>query len=171
MMGRWLVAWFGVALAASGCCREDEKSVKLSGETSYPAYSSGQIVVVASESDSTRCSGSQTWGQTPGQIFAQVTLDQPGKFSLSGTVRGVGSLPQVYLRALLTTDPNAWWNCTAGAMLTLPPNDASNLSLVLEPGNCYRLATRTRSVATVACAMASGGEFEDAVTRGAEPPS
>jgi hypothetical protein len=139
MMGRWQAGWLGVALVASSCCQEDEKSLTLSGEASYPAYSSGQIVVMASESESTRCSGSQTMSTTPGRVFAQVTLDQPGKFSLTGKVRGIGIFPQVYLRAFLTTDPTTLSNCTAGAMLTLPASDAGNLSLVLEPGNCHVL--------------------------------
>ena len=127
MMTRWSAGWVGVALTASSCCQEDAESVRLSGETSYPAYSSGHIVVVASEDVSTRCSSNHTMGESPGRDFARLTLDQPGKFSLSGKVRGVGSLPQIHLRAFLTTDPNAWWNCTASAMLTLPPRDASNL--------------------------------------------
>jgi hypothetical protein len=132
----------GVVLAIAGCntCHEDVRSIQLSGEVVYPEYTSGQIVVVASESESIRCADhGEVMGQTPGEPIGQVTLEQPGTFSLSGQVWGIGSFPQVNLRVFVTTDPVGLRDCSAGAMLTLSPTDATNLSLRVETGRCYYL--------------------------------
>ncbi len=134
-------AWScGLVLGLAGCttCHEDVRSIHLSGEVVYPEYTSGQIVVLATESVSFRCTDhGQVMGQTPGEPIGQVTLAEPGPFTLSAKVRGIGSFPQVDLRVFVTTDPVGLAYCSAGAMLTLSPDDATNLSLVVEAGHCY----------------------------------
>ncbi len=136
-------AWCGgLTFLLAGCshCHEDAKPVHWSGEVVYPEYTSGQIQLVASEGVSQRCSGDLIDRQTPGMIVGRTTLERPDPFALSFVVRGIDdAFPEIVLRAFVSNDPVTFRNCTGGAMLTLPPNDASDLSLLLEPGKCVLL--------------------------------
>jgi hypothetical protein len=108
--------------------------VALSGTLSYAAFTSEQISVTLSENESTRCSGSEISGQSPGVEVAKTTLTSPGPFAIAGNICWAGgSPPKVDLMARALDASGA---CVAGFITVLPPENASNIQLTLTPGPC-----------------------------------
>ena len=114
----------------AGCCTESKRSVTIAGLASYDSFQAGEIRLMLAESSSGRCSGSQT----PGVQIAESTLPQPGPFTLEGSVCWTDSPP--------TLDLLAWYfenqspPCQAGTYISLAPNSASDISLILKGGSC-----------------------------------
>ncbi|HEX7597110.1 MAG TPA: hypothetical protein VF518_02785 [Polyangia bacterium] len=119
-----------MAMLLVGCCAESRRQVTISGSVSYDAFSGENIVLTLSESESSRCSGSQT----PGVQVATTTLFEPGPFSLEGTVCWSGTPPSLDLIVLAKDEQS--FPCKAGVFMQLPAKTASGVQAQLIDGNC-----------------------------------
>jgi hypothetical protein len=122
-------------LGSGGCCWESQRDVTISGTVRYDAFTSGEILLMLAEAMSTRCSGTSMSGQTPGFMIDQVTLSEPGRFTLAGTVCWADSPPELDL-TVWARDPAQSGPCQAGAGLVLPPQNASDVEMALVEGVC-----------------------------------
>jgi hypothetical protein len=52
------VGTYVVAVLAAGCCTESKRDVTITGTVSYDAFQGGEILLMLSEAESSRCSDS-----------------------------------------------------------------------------------------------------------------
>jgi hypothetical protein len=127
-------------LASSGCsetgCSESRKLVTISGSVTDDGFVSGDILLDLAEGESERCTPGALYSTgTPGDTIQQAVLPGPGTYSISGEVRWVAHRPDLDLILWSRTSDGV---CRAGALVTLPAEDAPNIDIVAVAGSCPR---------------------------------
>jgi hypothetical protein len=129
---------------AGAVCIDDEVSFEVTGEISYPAYTSGQILVQVCEALSSWCGEKpdEVYGQTPGDCLNEQTLDAPGAISIDATTSWAASSPDsgwkpgIDILVSVLEIPGDFSSCTAGTLVGCSAPDCQGLEITLKKGLC-----------------------------------